>query len=736
MSLASQAAAMAAFKAINKTEDQNGNSKIDKTFKIPKSHPSEPMPYIPRGNTHKRTLSTKSLPRLKTTVSNTSSPKRSAGQNSSDIEKTPRSSSTLKEHSIYDLSQFSLKSPGSTSQTPTDIASVQNSVEYFTLPRQALMNSPVNAHTIVNRNSSVKKSNSTLSNLTLNNARAFETIDNLKQSINAKSVAKDASSKRISQDYAPNEMINKIKQSINEKTKAASATNHSKNRDRINEIRESIDLKRINTPLKSEYLAESPLITDSGYASSNDNVPYLRHKNNSSSTVGSSILYSDSTRSDYPAIVVDDIDGDYNNQSNNELDNDFLDGRNIKQPNLSHESFQKPITPILSHSSTASPVSPIMIPMSLGANAREAALGSSESLQFGSSSRSKFQSFDSNIALAESLKLKPKRKPPPNLEDEVNQSEYTDVESKAQSKLASESEVYSIRSLINYDSSSEKDLKTSEKEIFESSNDSNSKLPQFPGLEKKHNHKSREPKRSIFKKKNKIPYIDLLLIENDSFVDPGTPSSSRPTTPMYQNLAHQMKTTMRKAHKKKKQFNEDKPWKNHTDLSFVTEGERKRYEGLWASNKGQYIKNVATKLQGINYDVNDEIEIREKEIEQDPSLKAAKISSMSTHDFSSVDEFKQFHNLNSADTDNLILGLIVKRIWSRSKLPNETLELIWNLVDFRKDGTLNKHEFLVGMWLVDQCLYGRKLPKKVDDSVWSSLESIGLNVIIKKRNRK
>ena len=55
---------------------------------------------------------------------------------------------------------------------------------------------------------------------------------------------------------------------------------------------------------------------------------------------------------------------------------------------------------------------------------------------------------------------------------------------------------------------------------------------------------------------------------------------------------------------------------------------------------------------------------------------------------------------------------MVKRIWKRSRLPSDTLEKIWNLIDFRRDGTLNKNEFLVGMWLVDQCLYGRKLPKK------------------------
>lgn len=43
---------------------------------------------------------------------------------------------------------------------------------------------------------------------------------------------------------------------------------------------------------------------------------------------------------------------------------------------------------------------------------------------------------------------------------------------------------------------------------------------------------------------------------------------------------------------------------------------------------------------------------------------------------------------------------------------------------FFDDGTLTCEEFIVGMWLIDQCLYGRKLPKIIPLSVW---ETIGVD---------
>lgn len=68
----------------------------------------------------------------------------------------------------------------------------------------------------------------------------------------------------------------------------------------------------------------------------------------------------------------------------------------------------------------------------------------------------------------------------------------------------------------------------------------------------------------------------------------------------------------------------------------------------------------------------------------------------------------------------MVLNLVVRDIWSRSQLPPNALEHVWNLVDGSGDGLLRKGEFVVGMWLIDQQLKGHKLPATVPDTVWDS----------------
>lgn len=111
----------------------------------------------------------------------------------------------------------------------------------------------------------------------------------------------------------------------------------------------------------------------------------------------------------------------------------------------------------------------------------------------------------------------------------------------------------------------------------------------------------------------------------------------------------------------------------------VTEKERKRYEGVWASNKGLLIPT------GIE---------NERTLEWPPN------------------------------TSDMVLNLVVRDIWSRSRLPETVLEQVWNLVDHQNIGLLMREEFVVGMWLIDQYLKGRKLPVKVPDSVWDSVRHI------------
>jgi hypothetical protein len=77
----------------------------------------------------------------------------------------------------------------------------------------------------------------------------------------------------------------------------------------------------------------------------------------------------------------------------------------------------------------------------------------------------------------------------------------------------------------------------------------------------------------------------------------------------------------------------------------------------------------------------------------------------------------------------------------RSRLPRSELETIWNLVvAASKPGkpsslpaqssppvqtsSLNKEQFVVGLWLIDQRLKGRKLPIRVSETVWASVKGL------------
>lgn len=72
----------------------------------------------------------------------------------------------------------------------------------------------------------------------------------------------------------------------------------------------------------------------------------------------------------------------------------------------------------------------------------------------------------------------------------------------------------------------------------------------------------------------------------------------------------------------------------------------------------------------------------------------------------------------------MVVNVVVKDIWSRSRLPPNFLEKVWDLVDRQGIGMLTRDEFVVGMWLIDQQLKGRKLPVKVSDSVWESVKHV------------
>lgn len=132
--------------------------------------------------------------------------------------------------------------------------------------------------------------------------------------------------------------------------------------------------------------------------------------------------------------------------------------------------------------------------------------------------------------------------------------------------------------------------------------------------------------------------------------------------------------------------------------SEVTEQERRRYEGVWAANKGLLIP-----IDELN-----ELAAEQGSVEENGSSKYP------------------------PDPSEMVLNLVVRDIWSRSGLPREILEKIWDLVDGQGIGLLRREEFVVGMWLIDQQLKGRKLPARVPQSVWDSVRhSPGIKVPLK-----
>ncbi|KAF5000713.1 hypothetical protein FGRMN_1554 [Fusarium graminum] len=109
----------------------------------------------------------------------------------------------------------------------------------------------------------------------------------------------------------------------------------------------------------------------------------------------------------------------------------------------------------------------------------------------------------------------------------------------------------------------------------------------------------------------------------------------------------------------------------------VTPRERKRYEAVWASNRGLFLDMPNVPNEAM-----------------------------------------------SGDPSEYVLNTVVREIWKRCRLPADELAEVWDLVDRKGQGVLGRAEFVVGMWLIDQRLRGRKIPTKVSASVWGSANGI------------
>lgn len=135
----------------------------------------------------------------------------------------------------------------------------------------------------------------------------------------------------------------------------------------------------------------------------------------------------------------------------------------------------------------------------------------------------------------------------------------------------------------------------------------------------------------------------------------------------------------------------------------VSARERKRYEAVWASNRGLFAGLVAHPSSSP------------------PTYSPGK-STASTQDTTRSQD-----GSSSRSGDDLVLNVVVRDIWARSRLPFDELAEVWDLVYHGQRGGLNREEFVVGMWLIDQRLRGRKIPARVSDSVWESARGMRVN---------
>lgn len=152
----------------------------------------------------------------------------------------------------------------------------------------------------------------------------------------------------------------------------------------------------------------------------------------------------------------------------------------------------------------------------------------------------------------------------------------------------------------------------------------------------------------------------------------------------------------------------------------ITERERKRYEGVWASNRGLLLSpysfptstNTPTAASGAT-----SASVSAPNLHFSHNRRLSYTQRNNSSSGSSTGGATPNSNLNPAD---FVANVVARDIWSRSRLPFDELAEVWDLVDSRGVGALEKTEFVVGMWLIDQRLRGRKIPQKVSESVWNS----------------
>lgn len=228
-----------------------------------------------------------------------------------------------------------------------------------------------------------------------------------------------------------------------------------------------------------------------------------------------------------------------------------------------------------------------------------------------------------------------------------------------------------------------------------------------------------------------------------------------------------VKKILGKKHPNKHHEGDRRRWRDE-----VTEKERNRYEGVWASNKGLHAgvpvqRPSPAQLPSMGSSPNEQLcparRVEERlspfsgigsgEQQQlgyhhqnastqsfatDMSSPASQASSANNSPFGSLprpspvssthnhaERFSRMPTIGyTPPPSDCVSSLVVRDIWSRSRLSPEILSEIWELVDRTGTGMLCCSEFCAGMWLIDQRLKGRKLPQRVGREVWHSLEGL------------
>ncbi|KAK7908548.1 hypothetical protein PG985_015851 [Apiospora marii] len=212
---------------------------------------------------------------------------------------------------------------------------------------------------------------------------------------------------------------------------------------------------------------------------------------------------------------------------------------------------------------------------------------------------------------------------------------------------------------------------------------------------------------------------------------PAPPPPRKPTPHMRQTLRQPPKSEEEeekdnRARHKKKHLASKKKHAHHEGArrrwrEQMTERERKRYEGVWASNRGLLLSsssfpttstNTSTAASGAN-----PASVSAPNLHFSHNRRPSYNQRNNSSSGSSTAGTPSNSNPNPAD---FVANVVARDIWSRSRLPFDELAEVWDLVDSRGIGALDKTEFVVGMWLIDQRLRGRKIPQRVSESVWSS----------------